>query len=412
MTYKELEKLAEEFGNKCKVCLFGAGLVGRTWGYDLISTAGFHIDFYCDNNILSGTKIRNGVKNIIPEELYNEKDVLVFITVTDKYQSAIEKQLRSNGVDQIINADYAFMQHIIESILDSKDDEIVSKYAAVVDDVEYISRQFEYYMGYRPDLVNPKTFNEKLQWLKLHDRNQDYVKMVDKYEVKKFITDKIGGQYIIPTLGIYNSFDEIDFEELPKQFVLKCTHDSGSTVICIDKDKFDKEYARNILQSGMKRNFYWVGREWAYKNVKPRIIVEKYMVDESGCELKDYKFFCFNGQVEALYVACDRLDNSVDTKFDFYDMEFRHLPFENGHPNAKREIKKPIGFDVMKAIAEQLSSGVPHMRVDFYDIKGTVYFGEITFSHMGGFFPFRPDIWDKKFGSWLTLPELKSGMSY
>ena len=251
------------------------------------------------------------------------------------------------------------------------------------------------------NLKTPQTFNEKIQWLKLYDRNPEYTKMVDKYEVRKYIAETIGEEYLIPLLGVWDKFDDIDFAKLPEQFVLKCTHDSGGLVVCKDKSQFDINEARKKINKCLKRNYFWQSREWPYKNVKPRIIAEQYMVDESGTELKDYKLFCFDGQPKALFIATDRQID--DTKFDFYDMEFNHLPFTNGHPNAIKDIKRPQGLDDMAELARKLSSGMRQVRIDFYDINGKVYFGEITFSHWSGMVPFEPEEWDYKWGKMIKL---------
>lgn len=256
-----------------------------------------------------------------------------------------------------------------------------------------------------PDLENPKTYNEKLQWLKLYNRNPEYINMVDKCEAKNYVSSIIGEKYIIPTLGVYNNFDEIDFDSLPNQFVLKCTHDSGGIVICKDKSKVDREKAKEKLQKNMAENIFWRTREWPYKKIEPRIISEKYMSDESG-ELRDYKFFCFNGEVKAMFIATERFAKE-ETKFDFYDVDFNHLPFVNGHSNSDKEIKKPKNFELMKELACRLSKGIPHVRVDFYEVEGEVYFGELTFFHYSGIVPFEPAEWDEKFGSYIDLPEKK-----
>lgn len=253
-------------------------------------------------------------------------------------------------------------------------------------------------------LEDPQTFNEKLQWLKLYDRNPLYTKMVDKIEAKDYVAEQIGREYIIPTIGVYNTVEEIPWEKLPKQFVLKCSHDSGGIVICKDKSALNINRAIRKLSKGLKKSYFYENREWPYKNVKPRIICEKYMVDESGYELKDYKWFCFDGEVKALFIARERGSKTEETKFDFYDTEFNHLPFTNGHPNSSREIKKPAGFEKMKVIAEKLSKDIPHVRVDLYDINGKIYFGELTFFHWSGAMPFEPEEWDYKFGSWIKLP--------
>ena len=258
-------------------------------------------------------------------------------------------------------------------------------------------------MGKELNLDTPQTFNEKLQWLKLYNRKPIMTDMVDKVEAKKYVASRIGADYIIPTIGVYNTVEEIDFDALPKQFVLKCTHDSGRVIICKDKSRFNAEAAKKILADSLKRRYFLKNREWPYKNVIPRIIAEQYMEDESGYELKDYKFFCFDGDVKALFIATDRGVENEETKFDFYDAEFNHLHLTNGHPNASKEIKKPKSFDEMKNLASKLSKGFPHLRVDFYDINGKIYFGELTFYHWSGIVPFKPDKWDYIFGSWIKL---------
>lgn len=275
---------------------------------------------------------------------------------------------------------------------------------AFIPDKQYLKLMYRIRMGKKLNLKNPQTFNEKLQWLKLYDRRPEYTIMVDKYEVKEYVADIIGRKYIIPTLGVWESFDEIDFNKLPNQFVLKCTHDSGGLVICRDKNKLNMTEARKKIEKSLKSNFYWVGREWPYKNVKPRIIAEQYMEDLNDHELRDYKFFAFDGVVKALFIATDRGDKLVDTKFDFFDTEFRHLEFTNGHPNAKVVPHKPETFDEMKKLAGKLSVGIPQVRVDFYEVNGKAYFGELTFAHWSGMKPFRPEIWDKVFGEFIELP--------
>lgn len=268
----------------------------------------------------------------------------------------------------------------------------------------YLKLSFRRKMGKKLDLVNPKTFNEKVQWLKLYDRKPEYTTMVDKYEVKEYVANAIGREYIIPTLGVWNSFDDIDFDSLPNQFVLKCTHDSGGLVIVKDKNHFDKDAAKQKIIRSLHNDYYKRGREWPYKNVKRRIIAEKYMEDSETKELRDYKFFAFDGEVKALFIATDRQKQDEDTKFDFYDTNFNHLDIRHGHPNSTATINKPIQFEKMKELASILSKGIPEVRVDFYEVDGKVYFGELTFSHHNGMVPFEPEEWDAVFGSWITLP--------
>lgn len=266
--------------------------------------------------------------------------------------------------------------------------------------------KWEYFSGMRkfPNLTHPKTYNEKLQWLKLNDIHPEYARIVDKVEAKEYVREMLcagAEQYIIPTIGVWDSFDDIEFGSLPDQFVLKTTHDSGGVVVVKDKSAMDITKVRAKIEKSMNNNFFYQHREYPYKNIKPRIIAEKYMVDESGTELKDYKFFCFDGEPKMLFVATDR---PFDTRFDFFDMEWNHLPFKQGHPLATKEIKKPAGFEQMKEISRKLSKGFPHVRVDLYDINGHIYFGELTFFHFSGNVPFEPEEWDYKIGEWLKLP--------
>lgn len=259
-------------------------------------------------------------------------------------------------------------------------------------------------MQYPLSLDNPKTFCEKLQWLKLHDRKPIYTTMVDKVEAKKYVANIIGDEYIIPTIAVWNSADEIDWDMLPNQFVMKCSHDSGGIVICKDKSKLDKKTAIETMRNGLKRRYFWQNREWPYKDVTPRIIVEEYMEDKETHELRDYKFFCFDGEVKALFVASERQKEGEDTKFDYFDENYNHLPIVNGHPNASVAPQRPSKFEDMKVLASKLSKGFPHLRVDFYEMTGKIYFGELTFSHWSGIVPFEPVEWDYKFGEWIKLP--------
>ena len=273
-----------------------------------------------------------------------------------------------------------------------------------VSDEKHLKRMYKAIFNKKLNLSNPLTFNEKLQWLKLNDRKQEYSKMVDKYEVKKYVAKIIGDEYIIPTIGVYNSFDEINFENLPERFVIKSTHDSGGVVICKDKQNFDIKKAKKIIKKSLKRNFYLTSREWPYKSVKPRIIIEQYMKDERDNELRDYKLFCFNGRYKIMFIATNRQGDG-DTYFDFFDENFNHLPLKNGHPNAPVPPHKPSNYEKMIELAEKLSTGIPQVRVDFYDVNGKIYFGEMTFFHWSGLVPFEPEEWDRKLGDLIELPK-------
>ena len=259
-------------------------------------------------------------------------------------------------------------------------------------------------MPYRLNLRHPRAFNEKLQWIKLYDHNPLYTTLVDKYRVKQYVEEKIGHEHVIPLLGVWDRVEEIDWETLPDQFVLKVNHDCGGQIICKDKSQLDIPKAIEKLKESFGKNYYYEGREWPYKNVKPKVFAEAYMEDEFG-ELRDYKFFCFDGVVKAMFVATER-NGGGEVKFDFFDENYNHLPFTQGHPNAEVLPIKPKGFDTMKQLAAELSRGIPEVRVDFYDVNGHVYFGEFTFFHFGGIVEFHPVEWDYKFGSWIHLPSL------
>ena len=277
-----------------------------------------------------------------------------------------------------------------------------------IPDRVWIQLKYRHKFGRFCNLKNPRTFNEKLQWVKLYDRRPEYTTMVDKYKVKKYVADRIGEEHVIPLLGgPWESFEDIDFDTLPNQFVLKTNHDCGGVVVCKDKIKFDKKKAKKILSTHLKKNYYLAYREWPYKNVYPRIFAEKLMVDESGTELRDYKFFCFNGEPKLMYIATDRTSETEETKFDFFDMNFNHLPFTNGHPNAFVTPHRPASFETMKELSAKLSKGIPQVRVDFYEVNGRVFFGEFTLFHMSGLVPFDPEEWDRRIGEWITLPERK-----
>ena len=272
-----------------------------------------------------------------------------------------------------------------------------------IPDYIYLKMLYKHRTGKKLNLKKPTTYNEKLQWLKLYDRKPEYTRMVDKYEAKKYVADKIGKEYIIPTLGVWDSFDDIDFNQLPNQFVLKCTHDSGGLVIVQDKESFDIDLARNKIEKSLKSNYYLRGREWPYKNVKPRIIAEKYMKEESNHELMDYKFMCFNGKVKCTFVCSERFANS-GLKVTFFDRDWNVMPFERHYPKSSKTISKPQNYEKMICLAEQLSKNIPFVRVDFYEVLGEIYFGELTFFPGNGLEEFYPEKWDAILGDWIKLP--------
>ena len=277
-------------------------------------------------------------------------------------------------------------------------------YLPFITDEKYLKMLWNEKFQNSLDLNNPRTFNEKLQWLKLYNRRPEYTTMVDKYAVKKYVANIIGEQYIIPTLGVWDKFEDIDFASLPNQFVLKCTHDSGGLVICRDKKQFDFIGAKNKINKSLKRNYYLHGREWPYKNVKPRIIAEQYMEDcPDSKELTDYKLMCFNGKVKCSFICSSRYAKD-GLKVTFYDTDWEKMPFERHYPAEVVAHPKPKAYDEMLQLAEKLSANIPFVRVDFYEIKDRPYFGEVTFFPGNGMEEFIPKEWDETLGSWIELP--------
>jgi len=271
-----------------------------------------------------------------------------------------------------------------------------------IPDKQYLKMVYYAETGAKLDLDNPTTFNEKIQWLKLYDRNPLYIKTSDKFEVRKYIADKIGDEYLIPLLNVWETVDDIDFDLLPESFVLKCTHGSTSNIICKNKNNLEIDSTKALISKWMKRNWFWFGREWPYKHIPPRIIAEAYMVDESGYELKDYKFFCFNGIPRLIQVHFDRYTNS---KIKFFDTNWNYLPISSRYKtDPDKIIKKPERFYTMLDLAGKLSVGFPYMRVDFYSIGNSIFVGELTLYPASGFGMFSPDEWNYTLGGWIDLP--------
>lgn len=274
----------------------------------------------------------------------------------------------------------------------------------IIGDKTYLRFAYKCCVGERLNLKKPITFSEKLQWLKLNDRKEEYTLMVDKHAVKEYVASKIGKQFIVPTIAVWHSIEEIDFDILPDKFVLKWNHDSGSIVICKDKSSLDKHQAINKLKRGSKKNGYWFGREWPYKNVNPCIIAEELLEDETQTDLTDYKFYCFNGEPKYCQVIRDRSTNQT---VDFYDMEWVCQPFTGlGLCLTGLSVEKPNRLDEMLEICRSLSEGLAFSRIDLYLVNDNIYFGEITFYPASGFDKFYPEEWNKKMGNLLILPSI------
>lgn len=272
----------------------------------------------------------------------------------------------------------------------------------------YLSIMYRGYFGEKLCWKNPVTFSQKLQWLKLNDRQPVYSCMVDKYEAKNYIGERIGDAHIVPVLGgPWTHPDEIDYDALPDQFVLKTTHDSGGVLLCRDKSKFDREAAREKLLKHLNRNYYLYSREWPYKNVKPRIFAEMYLSEQDDATgVKDYKFFTFNGEPKLMYIASGRDYSKKEGNVvyaDFFDMEFNHVNLCIDHDNAPECPQKPENFALMIECARKLAKGTKHLRVDFYEVNGHLYSGELTFFHCGGLQVFKTEEWEQILGDWISL---------
>jgi len=275
---------------------------------------------------------------------------------------------------------------------------------SIIPDKHYLPIYYRLRTGKKLNLKHPATYNEKLQWLKLYDRNPLYTTLSDKYAVRKYIADAIGAEHLIPLIGVYDSFDEIDFDKLPNQFVIKCTHDSGSVIICNDKSTFNIAEAGKYMKIRLKRNYYYKGREWCYKDIKPRIVIEKYLTQQDTKGLNDYKIYCFGGKPKMIQVDFDRF---VGHKKNLYTPEWEYISVMFNYPtHPESKIEKPKNLNRMLEIAQHISNKFVYVRVDLYCVSDKIYFGEMTFFPASGCGKIDPASFDAKMGSWLMLPEV------
>ena len=275
-----------------------------------------------------------------------------------------------------------------------------------VNDEEYLKSCYKVRFGVQLNLDNPQTFNEKMQWLKIHNRDERYTNLVDKCKVKEFIKESIGEKYLIPTIDVWDNPDKIDFDVLPNQFVLKCNHNSGlGMFICKDKNSINQRHIVSELKKGLRQDYYIINREWPYKNVQRRVIAEEYIKDPSNKDLKDYKVFVFNGVARFVQVDIDRFSNH---KRNFYSREWEYVPFTTLYPTAPDvSIAKPEKLDELLTLSEKIAYDIgipPFLRVDFYIVANQILFGEITFYHGGGNEQFYPEEYNRKLGDMIMLP--------
>lgn len=285
--------------------------------------------------------------------------------------------------------------------MNSKVKQIILIATKLIPDRIYLKIMYKFVTGKKLNLDKPKSYNEKLQWLKLNDRQELYTQMVDKLEVRKFIAERVGEQYLVPLIGVWDSPDDIDFSTLPNQFVLKCTHDCDGVVICNNKNEFDIKKAKKKLSKALNRNFYYQGREWPYKNVKPRIICEKYLEDKDGGQLTDYKIFNFHGKPKLIQVDYDRY---LGHKRQLFSPTWERLNVSFHFPSDTNKImEKPVVLKQIIALAKILSEGFIHLRTDFFIVDSKIYIGEMTFYHGTGMGKWSPESFDEEMGEWINL---------
>jgi hypothetical protein len=279
-----------------------------------------------------------------------------------------------------------------------------------LDDEACMRRNYRENTGKKLDLENPRGFNEKILWLQLHDRNPRYTMMTDKCQAKTYVESKIGSEYVVPLIGVWDGVDEIPFDALPDEYVLKCNHDCGSVFIKRKGDPMDDRAIRRVKRKfgkALRRNYFYLARVWCYKGIHPKVFCEKLIETADGKPPRDYKIFCFDGEPRFAFVASDRGEH---TKFDFFDTEWNRIPVKQHYPNSHHDLEKPLKWEKMLALARILSAGIPHVRVDFYlDRRDDIYFGELTFCHFGGSEKFEPDEFDYRFGEFLHLPQIDKG---
>ena len=280
------------------------------------------------------------------------------------------------------------------------------RFGFLFSDERYLKTRYRLIFRKPLDLNNPVSYSEKLQWLKLYYHRPEFTAMADKVKVKQYVAERIGEEYVVPLLGVWDKPEHIEWEKLPKKFVLKTNHDGGNygVVICRNIETFDKKKAIKRLRKSLKRDTFLLGREWPYKNIERKVFAEQYIEDDAVDDLPEYKFFCFDGKAKMVNVVTERQSPS-GVKFDYFDEHFNHLDLKNEYPHAAKPPKKSESFDLMKSLAEEMSVGIPDVRVDFFEAGGRVYFSEFTFFNGGGLVVFQPQEYDYTLGQYIQLPE-------
>ena len=386
-----MKQMMEQIKSAKSVIVFGAGAVGKSTVF-ILQNMGITVEKWFDNDSLKCTGERIFSDYFCEKPTLVDKNIPILIAVGNiEIRKEMREQCEKLGYQNIYELDDAYIWSEIDSLPDK----------------EYLELQYLLRIGKELNIRKPKTFNEKLQWLKLYDRNPLYNRMTDKVEAKEYVAGVIGEQYIIPTLGIWDTFEEVDFEYLPDQFVLKCTHDSGSASVIFNRSKMDLQSLKVKYERALHTNHYDFGREWVYRDIKPRIIAEKYIgsMNNNGDDLVDYKLMCFNGKVRCSFTCTERFSGVDGLKVTFYDTDWKRMPFERHYASDEKDVPKPACYDEMVRLAERLAKDIPFARIDFYEVDNHPYFGEITLYPGSGFEEFTPSEWDRKLGDWLELPK-------
>lgn len=388
------------------VCIYGAGNFGTGWAFELINDyALMKVDFYVDT-YKAGQNI-NGIeiKNI--DYLKERKDVTIcFIALAEEMAIKVYEQLQSNGIEKVfVLSDPSFVDDLDEYICEYCDEKIIERYQKLTDDKQYLTRMFKKRMGYELDIENPKTFNEKLQWLKVNERQDILPLLTDKYLVREYIREKFGEQYLIPLLFVTEDYREITDDNIPNEnCIIKTNCGSHDYYIIRNKKEVDIEILQNRYKDLLDSNYYYKGREWNYKNINPCIIIEKLLEDKNGKIPNDYKLTFFNGELQFVYCSIDR---EGDNYRKIYDPNWNPMDFSMGHSLEEYkqfpDIEPPKSLNDMIRIGKEIAKELPYVRVDFYDVDGKLYCGEITLYHGSGFDKFYPEKYDRIWGERLKL---------
>lgn len=371
------------------VIIYGIGMYGRRCYFDLResdTTILIAVTKTDDNRQFHGEKIQQ-----LDSLLQYKEKALVIVSVSEKYRSEMEEYAKKLG-----------FQNVYSPLIKLDDCDYIKE----KQDIELkkeIEEWYEVYTGRVLDLNHPRTFNEKIQWLKLCDSTPVKGNLSDKYLVRDYVREKIGQKYLVPICGVWDSFDEIDFDQLPDKFVLKCTHGSGMNEIISSRDEIDYSVLRERFQDWMKMNYaYKCGFELHYKYITPRIIAESYLQTSDGSDLRDYKVHVFNGKAKIVQVDIDRMHVH---RRNLYTTEWEYIPYSILYPTAPDvQIEKPDCLQEMIRVSETLAGNFVYVRVDFYIVGGHIYFGEMTFTHGSGVEKFTPEAFDMEMGSWMRLP--------